>query len=149
MEIDLILPLLARWAHILAAVTLVGGILFIRLVLLPSYDALTAEQKAAMRSVVIGRWKKVVMVCIALLLLSGAYNFFKVSLPKAEVAPIYHSLFGVKFLVAMAVFFISSALVGRAPVFERMRTDSNKWFYINGVLALAVILISGALSRLG
>jgi uncharacterized membrane protein len=145
-----ILNVVARWAHILAAVTAADGLLFLRFVLQPSIqEALGGEQAAKLREAVARRWKKAVMASIGLLLISGLYNFIVYSVPKAKGVPLYHALFGIKFLLAMGVFFISSALVGRSPAFEPMRARAGTWMALNAALVIAVILLSGILRNLG
>lgn len=149
MNTELIVPVLFRWLHILAAIVAVGGTFFLRFVLLPSaQDALSAEQHAALRAGLIRRWKIVVMVCITALLVSGVYNFVFTALPKGRVHPAYHPLFGVKFLAALGVFFIASALTGRAAAFAKMRQNSRYWLTASAFLALLVVLISGVLGKL-
>ena len=144
------LAVLFRWVHILAAVVAVGGVLFQRLVLMPSVQAsIDDAHRGRLHDEVTRRWKGVLMACIGLLLVSGFYNFFTISLGKAEGAPIYHALFGVKFLAALVVFFLGSALVGRAKAFEGMRRDRARWLGITAVLAVVVILVSGILKNIG
>ncbi len=139
-----------RWMHILAAVVAVGGTIFVRFVLLPSIrETLTDEQHAALRAKLMARWKVVVMICIAALLISGAYNFMTISLAKAEHSAVYHPLFGVKMLAALAVFFLASALTGRAVAFEGLRRKAGFWMMVTAILGVAVILISGILRNLG
>jgi uncharacterized membrane protein len=144
------LAVLFRWIHVLAAVVAVGGVLFQRLVLMPSVQASIDDgRRAKLHEEVARRWKGVLMACIGLLLVSGFYNFFTVSLDKAESVPVYHSLFGVKFLAALVVFFLGSALVGRARAFEGMRRNRSRWLGITAVLAVVVILVSGVLKSIG
>ena len=149
MSTDLVLQIVFRWAHILAAVVAVGGTFYIRMVLMPSAQAaLTPEQGAALRARLMERWKPWVMGCIAVLLVSGLYNFVTLSLPKAKGILAYHPLFGIKVLAALGIFFLASALTGRAKAFEGMRASPRKWMTINVLLGLAVILISGVLKNL-
>ena len=69
---ETILPLVARWVHILAAVTTVGGMLFMRFVLMPAAsEALTEEQHVALREKVMDRWRILVTLSIVLLLVTG------------------------------------------------------------------------------
>ncbi len=150
MDSEIILPILSRWAHVLCAVTMVGGVLFLRFILMPSAsEALSEEQHLSLKGAVLKRWKKVVMLCILLLLLSGVYNLMARLKGDADLPSLYHALFGIKFLLALAVFFIASCLVGRAAAFEGMRKNMKKWLLINVVLALCIVLISGVLKNLG
>ena len=149
MSTEVILAVVFRWAHILAAVVAVGGTIFMRLVLAPAVRAsLTDDQHAALRQAVTARWKMVVMTCIAVLLASGVFNFFITSMEKAKSSALYHPLFGLRILAALGVFFIASALTGRAKAFEGMRAQAPKWMAVAAVLGVVVILISGLLKNL-
>lgn len=149
MDSDFLLKVVFRWMHILAAVVAVGGTIFLRFVLMPSADAaLTAEQHATLRERLMRRWKIVIMVCIAALLVSGVYNFIAISLVKAPHSAVYHPLFGIKFLAAMGVFFIASVLTGRAAGFAALRERRRTWLAVAAGLGILVILISGVLKNL-
>jgi uncharacterized membrane protein len=149
MSIDWFVGVLSRWGHVLAAVVAVGGLLFFRLVLMPSAsETLPDAEHQSLREAIRRRWQKVVLVCIGLLLVTGFYNFFTISLAKAKDAPAYHMLFGLKFLAALGVFFLASVLTGRAKGFAAMRAASARWLAVAAVLAVAVILISGVLKNL-
>ncbi len=140
---------LFRWAHILAAVVAVGGLVFLRYVLMPAADeALREEEQTALRERLMVRWKKIVLTCITLLLISGFYNFFTISMAKAKTAPVYHWLFGIKFLAALGVFFLASVLTGRSPGFAGMRSAPRRWLSVAAGLALTVILVSGILKNI-
>jgi uncharacterized membrane protein len=149
MDVDW-LAVLFRWIHILTAVIAVGGVLFQRLVLMPAISGTLDEgQRVKVHEAVVGRWKTVLMTCIGLLLVSGFWNFFTISLDKAKTAPAYHGLFGLKFLAALAVFFLGSVLTGKAKAFQTMRDRRAYWLGVTAVLAVLVILVSGILKNLG
>jgi uncharacterized membrane protein len=150
MSNNLILTIVVRWVHILAAVIAIGGLFNMRFVLMPAVrEALSDEEHQRLRKSVMSRWSRIVNIAIGVLLLTGFYNFFTIGLEKSQGAPIYSMLFGIKFLLALAVFFISSALVGKAKVFDGMRAKAGMWMTINVMLAFLVILLSGWLKSLG
>ena len=149
MPLDLDL-LLLRWAHLLAAMAAVGGMLFMRLALLPSVAALSDDARKTLHDGVRARWAKVVMIAIAVLIGTGLYNFMMVIVPqiKAELPAIkgvYHAVFATKFLLALVMFFISSALVGRSPVFQKIRDNARFWLTLNLALALIIVGMSNGL----
>lgn len=149
MSAEFFLAVVFRWAHVLAAVVAIGGTIFMRVVLVPAIRAsLTDDQHAALRQAVTARWKVVVMTCIALLLVSGIFNFLTISMEKAKSTALYHPLFGVKILAAFSVFFIASALTGRAKAFDGMRAHAPKWLAVAAALGVVIILISGLLRNL-
>jgi uncharacterized membrane protein len=150
MNTNIILGLVGRWAHIIAAVTAIGGLIFMRLVLLPAArEALSDGERQRMHVCVMNRWRRIVNMAIGLLVISGFYNFFTIGMEKSQDAPTYSMMFGIKFLIALTVFFITSALVGKAKAFDSMRAKSAKWMTINVVLGILVILISGWLKSQG
>ncbi|RIK82503.1 MAG: hypothetical protein DCC68_06320 [Planctomycetota bacterium] len=139
------LDVVLRWMHILAAVTAAGGTLFARFALLPSLEeTLAPEQRQALHASIRGRWSKIVAASIAFLLVSGLVNFIN-AVRLYDLPKFYHALFGVKFLLALGVFFIASVVSGRSALAERFRRDARKWLSINAVLVVLIVLISGVL----
>lgn len=141
---QLLLDILFRWMHVLAAMAAVGGTFFMRLALLPAMSELPEESRKALQQALRSRWSKVVMASIGLLLLSGLYNI-SLTLMRYEVPSFYVALFCVKFILALAIFYIASALMGRSPAFERIRLNARFWLTINMILAIALVCISGVL----
>lgn len=146
-DID-ILGLVSRWLHILAAIAAVGGSIFMRLALMPSVGVLADDARRALHEAVRSRWSKVVMAAILFLLLSGVYNIATIEMRRTvpeDALTLYRALFGVKFLLALAIFFIASALVGRSEGLAKIRQNARCWLTLNVVLAVVLILISGLL----
>src|SRR5262249_18010652 len=83
-------------------------------------------------------------------LLTGGINYYRVIVEKTHKGdPLYHALLGTKILLAMGIFFIASALVGRAAAFEGMRRDTPKWLLVNLLLAAVIVATSGFLKVRG
>lgn len=149
METSLLLPVLVRWLHVVTAVVAVGGLVFIAFVLRPAASrALDDRAHAALRDAVMGRWRVVVMLAVALLFISGMVTLVTESMEKAQDVPAYHPLFGIKFLLALVVFFFASVLAGRSPAFEKLRQNAPRWTAITAVLALLVVMIAGLLASI-
>ncbi len=146
MELDW-LSVLLRWLHIVAAVLLAGGALFWCCVLRPAASELDDATAAGLRQRVAARFSKIVMLAILLLLVSGLINFINInrSLPADANKMLYHGLFGIKFLLALVVFFLASALSGRSAAFEKLRANAKTWLSLTSTLAVAIILISGVM----
>ena len=147
MELDLVL-LVSRWTHIASAIVAIGGAMFLRFVLVPSAERqLTDEDHERLRDAVRVRWARVVHICIALLLVSGSYNFFALAIrPSIEPMP-YHAIFVIKLLAALVLFLVSAALVGTAPGFSKMRQRSRRWQSFILLLAALIVLLSGMLGQ--
>ncbi len=140
-----LIDVLSRWAHVGAAVVLVGGSVFTRFVLMPAAAGLQESEHVALRERIMGRWKKFVMAGILLLLLSGFYNYLKVAVPAHKGDGLYHGLMGLKMLLAFAAFFLASVLTGRSPKFDAVRADAPKWLLVLLLLTGSVIAIGGFL----
>jgi uncharacterized membrane protein len=142
MEQGLIVDVLSRWVHVGTTIVLVGGSVFLRFVLMPAAAELPDADEQALRARVVSIWRKFVGIGIGLLLLSGLYNYWRaVPLHKGEGA--YHALIGTKMLLALVVFFLASALTGRAQAFERLRENRKKWLAVTIVLAATVVGLGG------
>ena len=132
--------------HILAAMTVVGGTFFVRLALVPAAQELPSTEHEKLRHTIRAKWAKWVHLSIAFLLISGVYNLLFVILPhKAELPGYYHPVFGIKFLLALGIFFIGSMLMGRSAASERMRKNQTFWLTINSVLVVVLVCLSGVL----
>ncbi|MBX7166633.1 MAG: hypothetical protein K1X74_09830 [Pirellulales bacterium] len=135
-----------RWLHILAAITAVGGTLFMTVALHPVVVTLDEATRKTIQGQIRGRWAKFVHAAILGLLVSGLYNFFML-VRNYQVPSWYHMLWGIKFLIALLIFFIASSLLGRSARAERMRAQAGFWLGMNLSLAIAVVLISGVLRQ--
>lgn len=140
-----VIPILSRVLHILSAVILVGGLFYMRSVLSPAgADACFAGRRAI--------WAKWVGIATLFLLVSGFYNFFLIhgqaKAAGGELPKPYHILFGVKFLLALLVMFISAILAGKTDAAERFRGQMKKWLNIGWLAAVAIIVIAAILRTL-
>ena len=113
---------LLRWAHVLAAIVAMGGLVFARFALLPALSELDASTRDRVHERIRRHWLPWVIGAITLLLASGLANFllFNARVKGEEWAggqwmreTNYHALFGAKFLMALVAFYLASALVGR------------------------------------
>ncbi|MHC5111073.1 MAG: hypothetical protein ACYTHJ_14470 [Planctomycetota bacterium] len=135
--------LLSRSLHILAAMTAIGGAIFQRVALQPA-----GAEPPANAADIRARWSKVVFASIGVLFLTGFVNFAILAWPSKIQSMPYHPMFGVKLLAALYVFFLASALAGRAEGLAKFREASRKWLGVIIVLGMIIVLISGALSQI-
>lgn len=139
------LNVLFRWVHVGTAIVVLGGSVFVRFILMPAGEQLPDAEHEQLRGAVMRRWKRFVMIGIALFLISGFYNYLVVTRPLHRGQALYHALIGTKILLAFAVFFLASALTGCSAAFEGIRRDRKKWLLITILLAAIVVAISGVL----
>jgi uncharacterized membrane protein len=136
-----------RWMHILAAITAVGGAIFMRLALLPAAATLPEAERKKLEEAVRSRWVKWIMAAILFLLVSGFYNFITMTM-RYKLPSLYQGLFGVKFLLALAIFFLASVLSGRSEMGQRFRRNARTWLTLNVALAVALVCISGVMKTM-
>lgn len=132
---------LSRFVHVATAITLVGGSVFTLLVLLPAAKLLSPETHSQLAQGVASRWKRIVHLGILLFLVSGFYNYYR-AIDVHRGDGLYHMLVGSKMLLALGVFFIASALVGRSAGLAGIRAQRGRWLTILVALATLIVLIS-------
>jgi len=136
MDPQFLVSVLSRFLHVATAVVLVGGLTALRFVVAPALAA-HPEQMEAIRQ----RWKKYVHAGIGLFLITGGYNYV-VAIGNHQGDGAYHALLGTKMLLALVVFFLASALVGRSHGTQKFRDNSARWKAIVLLIAFVVIGIS-------
>jgi len=144
------LLLILRYSHILGAIALMGGAIFMRFALRPVIVGLPPETKATLHEQVRARWSKFVMLASALLLISGITNLALAG--RYNFGPVlgmekggYHMLVGLKFLLALPIFFIAALMTGRSSLGKRIQANAELWMNVNLILALTMVLIGGYL----
>lgn len=140
--------LILRYMHILGAIALMGGTLFMRFALRPAVMTLDTGARAVLHEQVRRRWSKVVMLATLLLLASGIANLALAG--RYEYKPVmegmsYHMVVGIKLLLSLPIFFIAAILMGRTSLAQRMQANAELWLSINLMLALLMVLIGGML----
>ena len=126
-----------RWLHIASVATLIGGMLYGWLVIVPAAGCLAAEAREALASRAAARWRPLVLGAMAALLVSGAYNL--ATNPGHHT--VYYILLGSKLLLAAHVFAVGIVLVTKNPE-HRGRLMAGA-----AVSGLIIILISAYLRR--
>lgn len=152
------ITLLLRWAHVLAAIAALGGLLFARFALVPAAEELGSETADRLHAGIRRRWLPWVIGAITLLLASGLTNYILLIRRVKEAPELwggdwmrqtgYHALFGVKFLLAMILFYLVSGLVGRGASTQWIRDARKQWLSVAVGLGVGVVLISGWMRQL-
>ncbi|MBT3211620.1 MAG: hypothetical protein HOK57_01590 [Planctomycetaceae bacterium] len=151
------LLLLLRWMHIFGAVILVGGLCFTRFALLPALADTDDNTREKIQEKIRRKWLPWVIIGITLLLVSGLTNFilFNSTVKSQEWGDgqwmrqtSYHAIFGVKFLLALGVFYFASGLFGRGSGTAWIRSDRMRWLGVTLGLVVAVIMLSSWLRNL-
>ena len=142
------LLLILRYMHILGAIMLMGGTIFMRFALSPVVAGLEAGAKTSLHEQVRSRWSKFVMLASALVLVSGIVNLALAA--RYQYEPVlgvlnYNMVVGIKFLLALPIFFFAAMLAGRSAAAKRCQANAVTWMNVNLVLALVMVLIGGTL----
>ena len=132
----------SRFTHVATAITLIGGSVFTAFVLLPAAQKLDSSSHDTLAGAVAARWKRFVHVGILLFLISGFYNYIR-AIDSHRGDGLYHALLGTKMLLALGVFFLASALVGRSAKLEGIRQNRAKWLRVLILIATIIVAISG------
>jgi hypothetical protein len=152
------LSVLLRWSHVLAAIVALGGLVFARFAFVPAAEELDRDTADRLHAGVRRRWLPWVTGAIAILLASGLTNYI-LMIRRIKDAPElwggdwmrqtgYHGLFGVKFLLAMILFYLASGLVGRGAGTQWIRNARRQWLSVAVGLGVAIVLISGWMRQL-
>ena len=104
-----ILTAVMRWLHIVSMLSLLGGILYARFVMIPAAAALSPDARGVLEEGTAHRFRGIVFAALGGLVLSGLYNY----MVKPGHTPLYHALLGVKLLLAGHV--LSAAIMATAP----------------------------------
>jgi uncharacterized membrane protein len=139
-----IVSLVLRWLHILSGMTAVGGMIFIRCVVVPSRGAIPADAFNALHGQMRPRWAKIVAAAIGTLLVTGLANYF-IARHLYHLPKWYHMIWGIKFLIALVIFFLSSVMAGRSALADKFRANIRFWLNLNILLAVVVVCLSGVL----
>lgn len=155
MTAEQLLILLARWLHILSAALAVGVPIYVRFVLMPAMSSLEEEPRSRLKEAIAKRWRIIVYVLILVFLATGFYNFlgpharWRGPTFSAELKFRYHMYFGIKLVVALIMFFLSSALAGRSSGLQFIRDKSSFWLSVLVLLGVFIVVISGTMRFMG
>jgi putative copper export protein len=122
---------LMRWLHFTSMATLVGGILYGRLVMTTSASALAPDARDAFGDRAAARYRPLVVAAMIGLIVSGTYNL----LTNPGHTPKYHMLLGIKLMLVLHVFAVAMLITQpKNPRRARMMTGT----LISGLIILAI-----------
>ena len=145
---ELAVELVIRWMHIFGAIMLVGSTIFMRTAYMPAKELSNFEPKPEFAEWMRVAWSRMVMLSSGQLLISGLVGFVLLmknyDISKAEFpGSVYQMIFGIKFLIALVVFFLAAGLSGRSGLARKLREHEKFWLTLNMVLAIVVVCIAG------
>ena len=126
-----------RWLHIASVATLIGGMLYGWLVLVPATAVLAVDARKALYEKTAALFRPLVFGAIAALLVSGGYTLM--TNPGHHIS--YYILLGIKLLLVAHVFAVGIVLVTKNP------EHRGRLFAGGAISGLIIILISAYLRR--
>ena len=139
------LDLAMRWLHVVPAIALVGGTIFMRVAVVPACNQLDESVRSSVQESVRRGWSRLLMPSIGFLLISGFVNTANISMNYQFPGNYYMPLLGVKLFLAIAIFYIASLLAGRSEGAVKFRERQEFWLNVNILLAVLLVCIAGAM----
>jgi len=102
-----VLGVIMPWLHFSSLAALIGGILYGRLVMLPSIAVLAPDEREMLADRAAVAFRPIVLAAICGLVFSGVYNI----LTHPGHTTKYHVLLGIKLLLALHVFAVALLIV--------------------------------------
>jgi hypothetical protein len=130
-----ILSILMMAAHILCALTLVGGALAWRYGAIPGIQLLESGTRVKVDNAIASAWRPAVIIAILGVLLTGIYNLINAG----QQSPRFHMVFGIKMLLALHVFAVT-ILATRPDNARRARQLTGVIISGTGIVILSVVL---------
>jgi putative copper export protein len=147
-KMDMVIALVFRWIHIISATALVGGLIFLRYVVVPVGEkSLTDDVYKDVHTKLAQRFQIVSHACLLLFLVSGFYNYIFVTSPMHDGQGIYHMLFGIKFTFAIAAFVIVILVTSKRARGEKLRANGRRWYVIALALAVVTVMLGGVMKN--
>lgn len=143
-----VFDVLIRVLHIAAAMTVAGGALYQWRALLPTLSGIDEARRMELREALVARWRLVAWTAMAVLLLTGLLNFVLNKIPELKPHPhkgIYHALFGVKFLLALAAFHAGTVITLPGAKGARYRANAKFWLALLLAYVIAIVVIAAIL----
>lgn len=144
----MVVATLVQWIHLLSAVAAVGGVLFLRFVLMPAAAGVPDSERQALMERVVGRFRPILWTALGLLVVTGLHNAGVVAVRGGFTIPNYVYLLMAKMALAFVLIAIAMMLTTPGSAFAGLKSRRPGLLLFNSVLALVIILLSAALRRL-
>jgi putative copper export protein len=128
--------------HLLSIAAALGGTIVLRFVVCPMIPG--TEEGQETRQAILGRWRPIVWILIAVILVTGLANSHQAYM---RVGPdfVYWSVFMVKFFSALALFGIVLMLTLPTEAFDKFRQERDKWMHFIVAIGTLILFLSAYL----
>ena len=130
-----------KFLHVASAGIAMGGVAFALWALMPSMGGIDPETAGKPMGEVVRLFGRMIWIVIALLVLTGIWMIVVVAAAGVP-QPLYHSILGIKVILALAIFFIAYGVLAPVKALESMRQNRKRWMVIN-IHLIAVVFFLG------
>lgn len=138
-----VLVVAMRYLHIVSALIAVGGMAFVLFCVSPAAKLLEENVRQTFLKLMHDRFLKVLWIVIAVLVVTGAFQWYSLNEAYRAIRPWGQALIGTKVLIAIVIFVVvwlrSMGIVGTTP------KGAKRVLMINIHLAAIVILLGSIL----
>ena len=137
--------LVSRILHIVGAIILVGGLFYLRAVVMRATaptNAVDADRQFGGRRAAWAMW---VGIATLLLLVTGLWNYLQIIRMHEKLSPSYHMLAGLKILAGLALFFLAALLAGRSAAAQTLRQKFRVWLTTCLILGIVTVVLGSVL----
>ena len=138
---------IAKFLHVMSAAIAFGGVAFVLWALMPSLGRIDSEASGKLMENAAVRFSRMIWIAIALLIITGIWMIIVV-LTTAVPNPLYHSILGLKIILAIVIFVIAIALTLPGKAFQSMKQNRRRWMIINIHLFVIVFFLGVWLGRI-
>ena len=135
-----VIEVVVRYVHVVSAVVLVGGMIFVSIAVKPALKVLGDDQRRDFLDILHKRFVRVALGCFAALFITGAYNWVKLAPVYKEMGPKGNAVIGIKVLLAAIAF-----LIVWTRSIGLLKLPGKVCHLINLHLAAIIILLAGLL----
>ena len=139
-----------KWIHLASAAVVVGGLVYMRFILIPSLAGVPEETRAPIWNAAYRKTFRWLAYAFGLLILTGLDNIFKARRTLGGLTPDqlrdYWAVFWLKMILVFSGFVVLHLLMVRIPAFRRIREAYQTWIGILLAIVLVILFCSGYLA---
>jgi uncharacterized membrane protein len=138
------LLLASRVLHILGAIVLVGGLFYLRMIVVPSVASGSSASADAWFGGRRAAWAKWVGIATLALIATGVFNYLEIR-SAYDLATSYHMIAGIKILLALVLIFLASLLAGRSAAANQLRQRMKFWLSVCLIVGIVTVILGSVL----
>ncbi len=129
------LAIVMRWLHIASVITLLGGFVFARFVVMPALKPVDEKTRGQLLDYIRVRFRPLLFGSMALVVLSGVYNLTWADWMPAAPTIIW---FGIKMIFALHIFGVGLLLLRRRGCLKAKRSRLTAGVVVSGAVVVAI-----------